>query len=457
MAGISVSGIGSGLDINGLVSQLVALERAPAQTQIDAQRSKALSKISALGSLNSALDGIKTAFATLADGSAFSKRTASASDAAVLSASATSAAVPGSFSVEVIALAASHKLSSGAFASAATAVGTGTLTVTVNGVSSVLSIDSSNQSLSAIRDAINAAPDNPGVDATIVTGADGAHLILNARDSGAAGAITVTASGGDGGLAALTFIAGGTSNGLTQVTAAQDAQVSIDGIAVGSTGNTITNAIAGVTLNLLSAKPGTPIAVKVAADKAAATAAINTFVKNYNTLVKTANDLASFNATTGSAGALLGDSTLRAVRSDLSQALATRANGAGFASLSDIGVRTGLDGTLSVDSAVFNAALDTGQASVVALMSTDSKFGQALNAVFDRFLGSDGSLVTRSASLNSALSDLDKQQAQLDRRIDATETRLRAQFSALDSLLSGLKSTSDFLSRQLAGVAASSG
>ncbi len=457
MAGISVPGVGSGLDINGLVSQLVALERAPAQTQIDSQRSNALSKISALGSLNSALDGIKTAFVALGDGSAFTKRTASVSDSGVLTATATSAAVPGSFSVEVIALATSHKLSSGAFASAATSVGTGTLTVTVDGVSSVLSIDGSNQSLTAIRDAINAAPDNPGVDASIVTGADGAHLILNARNGGAGGAISVTASGGDGGLDALTFVAGGPTNGLTQITAAQDAQAKIDGITVGSTGNTITDAIEGVTLNLVDALPGTTVEVTVAADKAAATTAINSFVKNYNTLVTTANNLASFNATTGSAGALLGDSTLRAVRNDLSQALATRATGAGFASLSDIGIRVGLDGTLSVDSTVFNAALDTSQASVVALVSEDGKFGQALTSVFDRFLGSDGSLVTRSESLNSALSDLDKRQEQLDRRIDATETRLRAQFSALDSLLAGLQSTSNFLSQQLAGVATSSG
>lgn len=457
MAGISVPGVGSGLDINGLVSQLVALERAPAQTQIDSQRSNALSKISALGSLNSALDGIKSAFASLADGSAFTKRTASVSDSAVLSATATSAAVPGSFSVEVIALATSHKLSSGAFASAATSVGTGTLTVTVDSVSSVLSIDSSNQSLTAIRDAINAAPDNPGVDASIVTGADGAHLILNARDSGTGGAISVTASGGDGGLDALTFVAGGPGNGLSEINPAQDAQVKIDGITVGSTGNTITDAIEGVTLNLIDALPGTAVEVTVAADKAAATAAINTFVKNYNTLVTTANNLASFNATTGSAGALLGDSTLRAVRNDLSQTLATRATGAGLASLSDIGVRVGLDGTLSVDSTVFNAALDTSQASVVSLVSEDGKFGQALTSVFDRFLGSDGSLVTRSESLNSALSDLDKRQEQLDRRIDATEARLRAQFSALDSLLAGLQSTSNFLSQQLAGVATTSG
>ncbi len=455
MSSISVPGIGSGLDINGLVTQLVAVERAPAQAQIDSQRSSALSRISALGNLNSALDGVQTAFAALSSGSAFNRRTATSGDTAVVAASAGSSAVPGRYAVEVGALASSQKLSSGAFATADTAVGTGTLTVKVGTVSSVFTIDSAGQSLAAIRDAINAAPDNPGVNATIVTGADGAHLILNARTSGSAGAIEVTSSGG--GLAALTYVSGGPGNGLTEVDPAQDAQVTIDGIAVGSAGNTISDAIEGVTLNLLSAKPGTAIDITVAADRSAAVAAVGAFVSSYNALVGTSLQLASFNATTGSAGPLLGDSSLRAVRNDLSKALAARDNGAAFESLSAIGVRVALDGTLSVDNARLSKALDSSQAGVAALVSKDGALGQALNSVFDRFLGSDGVLVTRSANLNDTQRALDRQQEQLDLRLTATETRLRAQFTALDSLLSRLQSTSNFLTQQLSAVNGNSG
>jgi len=451
--GISVPGIGSGLDINGLVTQLVAVERAPAQQQIDSQRARALSTISALGKLNSALDAVKNTFSAVSDGSAFNRRSATSADTAVLTATASSAAVAGRYAVEVTALATSHKLSSGAFASADSSVGTGSLTITVDSAVSVLNIDASGQSLAAIRDAINAAPDNPGVDASIVTGTDGAHLILNARNSGAAGAISLTASGGDGGLAALTYVDGGPSNGLTQITAAQNAQVTIDGIAVASAGNRIVDAIEGVTLDLLSATPGSPIEVRVARNTAAAASAIGSFVSSYNALVKTSLELASFNATTGSAGPLLGDSTLRAVRSDLSRALATRDGGTSLESLSAIGVRVALDGSLSVDSTVLTQALDNNQESVATLVSADGALGKALNTVFDRFLGSDGTLVSRSASLNAAQRALDRQQQQLDLRIDATEARLRAQFSALDSLLAGLQSTSTFLSQQLAGTA----
>lgn len=457
MEGISIPGIGSGLDINGLVTQLIAVERAPAQGQIDSQRSQVLAKISALGNLNSALDAFKNAFTRLSDGSAFARRVASSSDTAVLGVSAASAAVPGKFSVEVLALASTHKLSSGAFASTATTVGTGTLTVTIGGTASALSIDASNQTLAGIRDAINAAPDNPGVDATIVTGDDGAHLVLNSRTSGSAGAISVTTSGGDGGLAALTYVQGGPSNGLSQIVAAQNSQVVIDGVTVTGSGNSVTDAIEGVTLDLVSAKPGTGIDVTVTADRAAVTSAVNSFVTTYNALVGTSRQLASYNATTGSAGPLLGDSTLRGVRNDLSQALATRALGSGLQSLSDIGIRVALDGSLSVDSATLNEALDAGEESVTALLSEDGKLGQALTRVFDRFLGVDGTIVNRSESLNATQRALDDQQERLDLRLTATETRLRAQFTALDSLLSRLQSTSNFLTQQLASAGTGSG
>lgn len=457
MEGISVPGIGSGLDINGLVTQLVAVERAPAQQQIDAQRARVSTKISALGQLNAALDAIKTAFSALRDGSVFQQRSASSSDSAVLKATAAPSANVGKFSVEVISLSATQKLSSGPIASADTAVGTGTLALTVNGNSSVLTFDSGNNSLSAIRDAINAAPDNPGVDAAIVTGGDGAHLVLTARNSGLAGAVSVAASGGDGGLAALSFVAGGSSNGLSETTAAADSQAVIDGITVRSANNQISDAISGVTLDLVAAKPGTQIAVDVSANRSGIVAAVNTLATRFNALVTTSRQLASFNANTGSAGPLLGDSTLRAVQNDISQALASRTIGADVESLSELGLRFNLDGSVALDTAALNKALDADVGAVAAVFSADSTLGQKLGNVFDRFLGTQGAIATRSSSLTSSQRALDVQQERLNLRLEATEARLRAQFSALDSLLAGLQSTSNFLSQQLAGVAASNG
>lgn len=453
MAGISSPGIGSGLDINGLVTQLVALERRPAQIQIDRLRVQTQAKISGLGSLSASLSGLKTAFEALSDGSAFKKRTATSGNTEVLKATAAAGAAPGKVSVEVIALATAQKLSSGAFANASTQVGTGTLTLSANGKSLALTVDSTNGSLTAIRDAINGAAGNPGVGATIVTGTDGAHLVLTATTSGAAGAIKVTASGGDGGLAALTFDPANPPNGLTQVVAAQDAQVKVDGIAATASGNRLDKVVEGLTLDLVAAAPGAPVAIDVAVDRTAIVGAVNSFVASFNSLVSAEKQLSKFDATTGVAGVLLGDATLRSVQSQLAQALGVRDEGGGFGSLSEVGVRFAVDGTLSVDAVALDAAVDGKLKDLTAFFAASAPFGAALDQVFDRFLGATGAIDLRTQSLTETQKDLDEQQARLETRLAATEARLRAQFAALDGLLSRLQSTGNFLAQQLASVA----
>lgn len=453
MAGISVPGVGSGLDINGLVTQLVALERRPAQLQIDRLRVQTQAKISGLGSLSASLNGLKAAFEALSDGTAFLKRTATSGDTEVVKATAADGATAGKISVKVLALASAHKLSSAAFADAGALVGTGTLTLSVNGKNLALVIDSTNGSLTAIRDAINGATDNPGIGATIVNGTDGAHLVLSATESGAIGAIKVTASGGDGGLAALTFDPANPPNGLTEVVPAQDAQVSVDGIAATASGNRIDKVIEGLTLDLVAAAPGAPVDIEVAVDRGAISAAVNGFVASYNALVATQKQLSSFNADTGAAGVLLGDATLRSVQAQLSQALAVRVTDGGFASLSEIGVRVEVDGKLSVNATALDAAIDGKLDALAAFFSKDSPFGAAVGQVFERFLGDTGALDLRTQSLTDGQKALDAQQERLDARLASTEARLRAQFTALDGLLSRLQSTSSFLAQQLAGVA----
>lgn len=456
MAGINVPGIGSGLDINGLVTQLVAVERAPAQQQIDARRAEVGAKISALGQLNGALDAVRTAFNGLRDGSVFARKVATSVDTSVLTATAASAAAAGTYSITVQNLASSQRLTSGAFTNASTAVGTGTLSLSVGGDTLQLALDASNNSLSAIASAINASADNPGIDASVVTGTDGAHLVLNARKLGSAGAITVSASGGDGGLSALVFVApGDPGNALSETSPAVDALVDIDGITVTASGNQVSEAISGVSLNLLKAQPGTAVQLTVAADRAGILAAVGTLVSKYNEFVKTADTLAAFNRNTGSAGPLLGDSTLRAARADLSAAFGARAAD-GSGALSDLGIRFKVDGTLELDSTVLGAKLDAGTTQVAALFADGSPVGDGIDRVAARYLDSGGAIAIRSDSLTASQRDLARQQERLDLRLAATETRLRAQFTALDSLLSQLQSTSSFLSQQVAGAPQSS-
>jgi flagellar hook-associated protein 2 len=447
----SAAGIGSGLDVNTLVSQLVAAKKKPQQDQITSQVNQASTQISALGQVSAALSALQSAISPLGDGTALGAQTVAVGDNTVLSATSRTGAVNGSYSIVVSELAASMKASSGAFTDSTTAVGTGTLTIAVGDAQMNLSIDSAHASLASIRDAINNAPDNPGVSATIVTGTDGAHLVLRGTRTGAANGFTVSSSGGDGGLAALNYDpSASTGNGLTVIDAAQDAQYTIDGLAGHSAGNTVSTAIDGLTLNLAAVGSST---VTVSSDTSKATNAITNLVNTYNSFVGIYQNLTKYDATTGTAGALIGDATLNSIRSTLSSLVGGSSNGT---SLSDIGVTVQLDGTLKIDSGKLAGAVSGTGASLPSLLNGSdglvAKFSSALN----NWVGTNGILGTRTDGLNKQLSDLQDSQTALDNRMDALTTRYTAQFTALDTLMTKLNSTSSYLTQQFDALTAAS-
>jgi flagellar hook-associated protein 2 len=435
-------GVGSGIDVASLVEKLVAARKAPQQNQITSQTAAANTQLSALGQVSAALSALQSAMAPLSDGSVFSAHAVSSSDASVLGASATGTPVNGSYDVVVTQLASALKASSGAFASSSAAVGTGTLTIAVGTQSMSLTLDSSNNSLAAIRDAINGASDNPGVSATIVTGTDGAHLVLSGTRTGAANGFSVSSSGGDGGLAALKYDpAASSGNGLSVVTAAADAQYSIDGLAASSAGNTVSTAIDGLTLNLVKAGSST---LSVSSDTSKATSALTNLVNTYNSFVGIYQNLTRYDATSGTAGALLGDATLNGISNTLSGIIGGTANGA---ALSSIGISLQVDGTLSLDSTKLATALGNGT-QVGSLFGGASGFAAKLNAPLTSWVGSSGVLASRTSSINQQLSDLTNQQTALNNRMDSLTAMYQAQFTALDTLMSKLNGTSSYLQQQ---------
>lgn len=449
----SAAGIGSGLDVNTLVSQLVAAKKKPQQDQITSQVNQANTQISALGQVSAALAALQSALSPLGDGTALGAQTVAVGDSTVLSATSRTGAVNGSYSIVVSQLATSMKASSGAFTDSTTAVGTGTLTIAVDGAQMNLSIDSAHASLASIRDAINNASDNPGVSATIVTGTDGAHLVLRGTRTGAANGFSVSSSGGDGGLAALNYDPNASSgNGLSVIDTAQDAQYTIDGLAGHSAGNTVSTAIDGLTLNLAAVGSST---VTVSSDTSKATNAITNLVNTYNSFIGIYQNLTKYDATTGTAGALIGDATLNSIKSTLSSLIGGTSNGA---TLSDIGVTVQVDGTLKIDSGKLASAVSgtgTGASLPSLLNGSDglvAKFTSALN----KWIGTDGILGTRTDGLNKQLSDLQDSQTALDNRMDALTTRYTAQFTALDTLMTKLNSTSSYLTQQFDALTAAS-
>jgi flagellar hook-associated protein 2 len=454
MAALSSPGIGSGLDVNSLVSQLVAAAKTPQQNAIDTRRNTVGAQLSAIGSLKSALSAFQDSLSSLADGSAFTKFLATASSTDHYSAIADSTAAAGTYSVDVQQLATAEKASSGAFA-ANTTLNSGQLTISVGTASMTVAVGSGTGSLAQLAGAINRDANNPGVTAAVVHAADGDHIVFTATKTGAANAFSVT---GTGDVAGLSYDPATGTGGLTAVTHAQDAKLSIDGFDVTSTSNAVQGAIQGVTINLTAVSGTTPDTLTVAADNDSIQKSIQAFVDNYNKLVGTTKTLTSYDSGTGNSGALLGDSTMLGITSRLSRSLGTQFGAAGDSvrSLADIGIKFEVDGSLSLDTDKLAAALSGTPEQVKNLFGNTTGLGQSMTPMLEGYLQSGGILDGRTDSLNANNKSLDDQQSQLDSRMDTLTQMYTAQFTKLDQLLTSLNSTSSFLTQQLSNVSTSS-
>lgn len=454
MASVTSLGIASGLDIASLVSQIVAAERAPTQTRLDRREADALSKLSALGSIKGAVSGFSSALDPLKQLDTFQGRSVSTGNEEVFSASATVAATVGRYSVEVQSLASANKLRSDPVVDPATAIGTGTLTISSAGESFAVDIASPANTLADIAAAINEADGNTSVLATVVNSIDGAHLVLTSAKKGADSAITVVAAGGDGGLNSLVYDPDNAITNLTEVTAAADGVLFIDGLEVSADDNVVSGAIDGVTINLLSAEPGSTYDLVIDYDVAAARSQIEGFVAGYNNLLGALADQSSFDAETFQAGPLFGESALRDLRSDVRSAAGgfLDTDSQLFNSLSAIGVTTNLDGTLSIDDATLTSALNENFDEVGRLFAGENGFATQLDGIVGQYLEPTGRLETRTDVLELLVDDITEQREALDERMIAVEARLRAQFTALDSLVGQLNQTSSFLGQQLGNL-----
>ncbi len=446
MASISSAGIGSGLDVNSLVAQLVAAERTPSATRLSTAQSKINVQISAFGSFKGVLSGLKSTLDALKSDGAVAALKATSSDEAVFTASATADAAPGSYDIEVVSLATASKQVSAAYAGGpTTALGAGDVQISVGANAFTVSLTSGSDSLADLRDAINNAADNTGVTATLVNETNGTRLLLTSNETGTDHAVSVSSS-------LIT---------LTDKQVPTDAHVRVEGYDVYSQSNSITDAIDGVTLDLESASPGTTLSLDVAIDSDAASKAIDAFVKAYNNTVQIIGSLTKYDTTTGTAAALTGDSTVRGASQQLRTILgSTVATNDTFTYLSEIGITTETDGTLKLDSAKLSEALATDRSAVAALFSGEDGYATRLSDMLEGYVGTDGQIEAKTDGLSDRLDDIKDQQEALDRRMAAVEARYLKQFTALDTLISQMQSTSSYLSQQLAslpGAAKSSG
>lgn len=450
MAGISVSGAGSGIDLASLLQQLVSAERASPTQRFDTQQKKAESQLSALGTLKGSVSSLSGAVDAIKALGAFRERTATSSDEERFTATADSAAAPGTYQVTVESLAKAQKLASDHYGSSSATVGTGTLTLGVGAKSFAVTIGATNNTLAGIRDAINAASDNAGVRASIITADDGAHLVLTATEGGTAHALTVSQSGGDGGLAGLTY-----PGGLVEKQQAVDAVVTVDGFTYTSSSNAVSGAIPGVTIDLVKAEPGVTAELTIEHDKTAVKTAIKDFVTAYNGLRKAITTATAYNPENKTAAALAGDTLPRGLASSLRGILGTEVDDlpdGAKTMLSSIGITSSNDGTLKVDEEALDGALDTDFDGVQAMFTSAKGFATSLDAMLDKVLAAKGAFKTRETTLHGQLDRIADQREALERRLDAMERRLKAQFSALDTMVSKMRSTGDALTQSLARI-----
>ena len=389
---ISSAGIGSGLDVSGIVSQLMALEQRPL-TALATKEARYQAQLSAYGSLKGALSTFQSSAATLANPAKFSAVNGSVADTTIASVAVSATAAPGSHSLEIQSLARQQKLKSGTFDATNTAIGTGKLTIsfgtyaadtfTANPAKSSkeITINAGQNSLSGIRDAINAA--DAGVSAAIINDGTGYRLTISSTDSGTANAVRIAVADDDAthtdtsGLSKLAFDARTVSGvmNLTESVAARDAVVVIDGITVTKSSNTISDALEGVTLTLLKENTPSATTLTIARDTAAVQTSIQSFVKSYNDLNKTIGDLTRYDAATKQASTLTGESTVRTLQVQLRNLFNTPLStaGGGLTSLPDVGITFQLDGTLKLDATKLAAALNDPKKDVASLFAAVAK------------------------------------------------------------------------------------
>lgn len=439
MTTISALGIGSGLDLNGLLDQLQSAERQKLVPIVQQQKSYE-AKISAYGKLKSGLEKLQDAVEKLSSAAVFQGIKSNVTGTAV-TASASSTTPVGSFQVEVSTLARPYSIATVGIADQSEALGAGTITIALNsGQETVIDIPEDASSLNDIRDAINAS--DAGVTASIVNDGSGTpyRLVLGSEETGTDSAISSLAFDGLG--SALS------ADPLTEVTA-ENAALTVNGIAITSQSNEVKDAIQGVTLNLVEA--GTAdIVFEVDGD--AVKDAIEGMVEAYNKLNDTIANLTSYDADSGVAGTLLGDSVLRNIQGQLRAVLSGGVGEGVFNRLSDIGITQQLGGQWEIDSDALDDIIETQGDALMDFFAgvAEGPAGLADNLAerLDQVLSSSGVLDNATSGLDSRVQRLEERYGRVEEQIDATIARYRTQFSKLDSTIATMNSTSGYLAQQ---------
>lgn len=482
MASLSSLGVGSGLDAETIVTKLVALEKQPADALTTANN-KLQTQVSTWGKIQSNFSSLQDAAAKLQDSSFWSSTTAKSSDDTTVSVSTGTNAAAGAYAVTVSQLAAGQSIASKAYTSSTSTVGEGTLTiqlgnyvtdntqtppaVTFNAKAAAsamnITIGPGDNTLEKIRDRINGA--NAGVNASIVTDASGARLVLRGQNGETnAFKVSVTESATAPGLSALAYTAetgpAGSASAMTRTQVAQNALATINGLSVSSESNTLTNVIDGVTLKL--SKPNaSPTTVTIDQDTAGLTKGIQDFVSAYNSVVSTIRVQTLYDEASKTAGPLQGNATARSLLSQMRNLIGSSTGASSvFSRLSDVGMDINTDGTLSLKTSKFSDAMSKNMAELQKFFGNSSDTDVSLNGIGTRVKNltkqildtTSGAIANSTNGLNSTISRNKTRINSINDHAAQVETRLRAQYTALDNSMAKLNGLSTYVTAQLAAL-----
>lgn len=460
MALITSAGVGSGLDLESIISATLSAESTPKLQAFAAKEETLQVELSSLGEVKSAMSKLQDTIEKLADIDNFNKRIANikqptSDDGDLISVTPTSDISPGDFNIEVVQLAQGSRATSnaGLFTSTddvVTASG-GTLSFSAGDKSFDLTLDAG-ATLADLRDAINDSDGNFGVTANIINTGTESKLVFTSSVTGLGNDLVITNDTAE--LDNVSTLANdGVSAGGIVIAAgneARDATIKVDGITITNDTNTFKDAVQDMTIVAKrQSVDGETAKLSVETDRESVTALVDEFIKNYNNLI------GQIGLQTRVGKPLNSDSTIRSFDSQLVNALSTPITGAGpFSSIFDIGLGVDKEGYLEKSSLVrsLNEAMDENYDDIGKAFAGEYGIAKQLESLFDNYLDSKGIMNQRETNLNSQLDDLEDDVINHEYRMEELEARLRQQYAGLDVLLAQMQSTQTYLSAQLSSL-----
>lgn len=449
----SALGIGSGIDTGSLVDSLVKAVRDPKQKVITDRMSLNGARVSALASASNSLDTFADALNSLLAGTGYSGVPAS-NDPSIASVSALPGGAPKlPAQLEVKQLAAAQTLVSAndPAATASTVIGAGTFDLTVGGVTKQITL-AAGATYSDLATAINNS--GAGVTASVVTDNNGTRMVMKGA-TGTANAFTLAKTSGDAALDAFTW--NGASGGMARPVEAKDSIIVLDGVEQTYSTNTIDTAIANLRIDLNKAVPGTKVTLATTEPTTSMRDLVVEFVDAYNTLMKALNTATATGTDQSTAGVLNGEASIRDMKRQLSSMTSTALAASGtFRTLSDIGVGTNRDGTLTLDTAQLDKAIAADPSAITQMLnpsvksSTTPGLAGLMDGVRDKIQMTDGPLKSTQKKFEKLSEELSKQLEKLDTQMTNYEEQLTKTYSAMESRLTALKATQSYLEQQIA-------